>query len=78
MTNVTALRAPKQPEEREIQLRALAALQDLLGDLSHLGMSLATTKLGEAMNPLMDTLDFTPEEVMWATERWPTKPFWQR
>ena len=66
MSNVTTLR---RRNERKAQLQALAVLFELAGYLDDLGMHEAAVKLGKAMDPLLDALGFTPEEVSGASQR---------
>ena len=42
---------------------------ELAGYLDDLGMHEAAVKLGKAMDPLLDALGFTPEEVSDASQR---------
>ena len=65
MSNVTTLRG----KERKAQLQALAVLFELGGYLDDVGMHEAAVKLGKAMDPLLDALGFTPEEVSNASQR---------
>jgi len=65
MSNVTTLRGKK----RKAQVQALAALFELGGYLDDVGMHEAAVKLGKAMDPLLDALGFTPEEVSNASQR---------
>ncbi len=66
MSNVTTLR---KRNERKAQLQALAVLFELAGYLDDLGMHEAAVKLGKAMDPLLDALGITPEEVSDASQR---------
>ena len=66
MSNVTTLR---RRNERKAQLQALAVLFELAGYLDDLGMHEAAVKLGKAMDPLLDALGITPEEVSDASQR---------
>jgi hypothetical protein len=66
MSNVTTLR---RRNERKAQLQALAVLFELGGHLDDIGMHEAAVKLGKAMDPLLDALGFTPEEVSGASQR---------
>ena len=69
MSNVTTLRTLNGRKEREAQLQALAVLFELAGYLDDLGMHEAAVKLGKAMDPLLEALGFTPEEVSDASRK---------
>jgi hypothetical protein len=69
MSNVTTLRTLNGRKEREAQLQALAVLFKLGGYLDDLGMHEAAVKLGKAMDPLLEALGFTPEEVSDASRK---------
>ena len=78
VTRVAKGQERKDEGRRVIQLQALTTIFNLQRDLDGLGMTKAADCIGPAMDALIDSLDFTPEEIAEEAQRNSEKPFWGR